>query len=144
MSLNIAYDPDNILAKIARGELPSVKVYEDAAIIALMDIFPQSRGHMLVVPKHSKAVNLLEEESSTLQALIVEVQRLARAAVKALRPVGVRIAQFNGAPAGQTIFHPHFHIIPVFEGEALARHGGGKAETAELEAIAAQIRAALQ
>jgi histidine triad (HIT) family protein len=75
--------------------------------------------------------------------MVVEVQRIARAAVKALRPDGVRIAQFNGASAGQTIFHPHFHVIPVYEGEPLGRHGGGKAETAELEVIAAQIRAAL-
>lgn len=143
MSLSVAYDPNNILAKIVRGELPSVKVCECSEIVTFMDIFPQSRGHMLVVPKRSTAVNMLEEQPSTLQTLIVEVQRIARAAVKALRPDGVRIAQFNGAPAGQTIFHPHFHIIPVYEGAALARHGGGKAETAELEAIAAQIRAAL-
>ncbi len=143
MSLTVAYDPNNILSKIARGELPSIKVSENSEVFTVMDIFPQSRGHMLVVPKRSTAVNLLEEQPSTLQTLIVEVQRVARAAVKALRPDGVRIAQFNGAPAGQTIFHPHFHIIPVFEGETLARHGGGKAETAELEAIATQIRAAL-
>ena len=143
MSLNITYDPNNILAKIVRGELPAVKVFENVEIVALMDIFPQSRGHMLVVPKRSTAVNLLEEQPSPLQALIVEAQRIARAAVKALKPDGVRIAQFNGAPAGQTIFHPHFHIIPVYEGETLARHGGGKAETSELEATAAQIRAAL-
>lgn len=144
MSLTAAYDPNNILAKIVRGELPSVKVSENAEIVALMDIFPQSRGHILVVPKRSTAANLLDEQPSTLQTLIVEVQRLARAAVKVLQPDGVRIAQFNGAPAGQTIFHPHFHIIPVYEGASMARHGGGKAETAELEAIAAQIRAALQ
>jgi histidine triad (HIT) family protein len=71
------------------------------------------------------------------------VQRLTRAARKALNPDGVVVTQFNGAPAGQTIFHLHVHVIPRFEGEALGRHGGGMADPAELQALAAQIRAAL-
>jgi histidine triad (HIT) family protein len=66
-----------------------------------------------------------------------------RAVVKALDPDGVRIAQFNGAPAGQTVFHLHFHIIPVYEGATLAPHAGGKADPADLEALAMKIRAAL-
>lgn len=143
MSLDMTYDPGNILARIVRGELPSVKVFEDGDVIALMDLFPQSRGHLLVIPKASSAVNLLDEYTPALQTLIVHVQRIARAVVKALEPDGVRIAQFNGAPAGQTIFHLHFHIIPVYAGAGLAPHAGGKAEPAELEAIAAKIRAAL-
>lgn len=143
MSLDTTYDPGNILARIARGELPSVKVFEDDDVIALMDIFPQSRGHVLVIPKGSTAVNLLDERPATLQMLVVQVQRIARAVGRALNPDGIKIAQFNGAPAGQTIFHLHFHVIPVYEGARLAPHAGGKAEPAELEMIAEKIRAAL-
>lgn len=143
MTLNASYDPGNILARIVRGELPSVKVHEDETVIAIMDIFPQSRGHVLVVPKQSTATNLLEEDPAILQSLIVQLQRLSRAVVNALRPDGVRIAQFNGGPAGQSIFHLHFHIIPVYEGEKIAPHAGGKADQAELESIAAKIRSAL-
>ncbi len=143
MSLEAAYDASNIFARIVRGELPAVKVFDDDVAIAFMDIFPQSRGHTLVIPKKSTAANLLVEDPSTLQALIVRVQRIARAVAKALKPDGVRIAQFNGAPAGQTVFHLHFHIIPVYEGARLAPHAGGKADPAELEILAGEIRAAL-
>ena len=143
MSLEASYDASNIFAKILRGEAPAVKVFEDDVALAFMDIFPQSRGHLLVIPKGSTAVNLFDEDPSTLQALIVRVQRIARAAAKALSPDGVRIVQFNGAPAGQTVFHLHFHVIPVYEGTRLAPHAGGKADPAELEALAAKIRAAL-
>jgi histidine triad (HIT) family protein len=143
MSLEARYDTSNIFAKILRGDLPAVKIFEDDIALAFMDLFPQSRGHALVIPKGSTAVNLLDEDPSMLQALIVRVQRITRAVVKALDPDGVRIAQFNGAPAGQTVFHLHFHIIPVYEGATLAPHAGGKADTADLEALAAKIRAAL-
>ncbi|MFN3959961.1 MAG: HIT family protein [Parvularculaceae bacterium] len=143
MSLDAVYDPGNIFAKIVRAELPAVKVFEDDAALAFMDIFPQSRGHTLVIPKTTNAPNLLVEDPQALAALIVRVQRVARAVAKALGPDGVRIAQFNGAPAGQTVFHLHFHIIPVYEGTRMAPHAGGKADPAELESLAAKIRAAL-
>jgi histidine triad (HIT) family protein len=143
MSLEAAYDAGNVFARIVRGELPAVKVYEDETALAFMDLFPQSRGHTLVIPKSTTATNLLTEDSDALQALIVRVQRVAKAVVAALKPDGVRIAQFNGAAAGQTIFHLHFHIIPAYEGAKMAPHTGGKADPAELEALAAAIRKAL-
>jgi histidine triad (HIT) family protein len=142
MSLEAAYDAENIFARIVRGELPAVKVYEDETALAFMDLFPQSRGHTLVIPKSTTATNLLTEDSDALQALIVRVQRVAKAVVVALKPDGVRIAQFNGAAAGQTIFHLHFHIIPTYDGAKMAPHKGGKADLAELEALAAEIRKA--
>lgn len=143
MSLSTRYDQANIFAKILRGELPAIKIFEDDAALAFMDIFPQSRGHTLVIPKKSTATNLLDEESATLKDLIVRVQRVTRAVVKALAPDGVRVMQFNGNPAGQTVFHLHFHIIPVYEGAKPAPHAGGKADPADLEMIAAAIRNAL-
>ena len=137
-----AYDPNNIFAKIIRGEMPSHKVYEDADVLAMMDIFPQSRGHLLVIPKAASR-NLLDADPAVLTAAIVQVQRLAKAVQTALSPDGIRIVQFNEAPAGQSVFHLHFHVIPVYEGTELARHGGGKADDSELAAEARAIAAAL-
>lgn len=143
MSLDGTYDDANIFAKIVRGEIPSAKVFEDDDVLAFMDAFPQAKGHCLVISKTSKARNLLEVEPDVLVKVMAAVQRLTRAARKALKPDGLVVTQFNGAPAGQTIFHLHFHVIPRWEGEALGRHGGGMADPAELQALAAQIRAVL-
>lgn len=143
MSLHGTYDPDNIFAKIVRGEIPSVKVFEDGEVLAFMDAFPQSKGHLLVISKTSQARNVLEAEPKTLGRLIGAVQKAARAVTEALKPDGVVVTQFNGAPAGQTVFHLHFHVIPRYEGEALGRHGGGMADVEELKALAAKISAAL-
>lgn len=144
MSLNGAYDDNNLFAKILRGELPSVKVYEDDVVLAFMDLFPQSRGHTLVVPKGVKAKNVLEMETDATGPYFERVHRLAKAVTKALTPDGVVVTIFNGAPSGQTIFYPHFHIIPRYEGVKLAGHGhSNRADMAELEAIAKAIAAAL-
>ena len=143
MSLDGTYDDANIFAKIVRGEIPSARIFEDDDVLAFMDAFPQSKGHCLVISKTSKARNLLEVEADVLVKVMAAVQRLTRAARKALKPDGLVVTQFNGAPAGQTVFHLHVHVIPRFEGAALGRHGGGMADPAELQALAAQIRAAL-
>ena len=144
MSLSGAYDTDNIFAKVIRGEIPAVKIYEDDAILAFMDVFPQSRGHCLVVSKMSKARNLLEIDPADLTAVMMAVQKVAKGVVKAFNPDGVVITQFNGAPAGQTVFHLHVHIIPRYEGVPLAGHGHGKiADMSDLKALATQIAAAL-
>ena len=142
MSLDGTYDDGNIFAKILRGEATSARVFEDEHVYAFMDVFPQSKGHIMVIPKHSRARNLLEEEPQVLANLILGVQRVARAVRAALNPDGIAISQFNGAPAGQTVYHLHVHIIPRWEGVALGRHGaGGMADPEELKALAAQIAA---
>lgn len=142
MSLDGTYDDGNIFAKILRGEMPCARVFEDDHVFAFMDVFPQGRGHTLVIPKHSTARNLLEEEPERLQALILGVQRVARAVRAALNPDGVVVTQFNGAPAGQTVYHLHVHIIPRWEGVPLGRHaGGGMADMDELKELAALIAA---
>lgn len=141
MTLTQPYDSGNIFAKILRGELPCVKVYEDGDVLAFMDIFPQSEGHTLVIPKHATATNLFDIPPAALATLIVGTQKVAKAVEAALNPDGIRIIQFNGAPAGQTVYHIHFHIIPVYEGRAEGRHAAGqKADPAALEAVAAAIR----
>lgn len=142
MSLDGAYDEANVFAKILRGEIPSVTVFEDDQVAVLMDAFPQSRGHMLAISKTSQARNILEAEPKTLGRLIGAVQKAAQAAKTALKPDGIVVTQFNGAQAGQTVFHLHFHIIPRWEGDPLAKHGGGMATPGELKAVADQIAAA--
>ncbi len=143
MSLDGDYDDGNIFARILRGEIPSAKVYEDDDVLAFMDAFPQARGHTLVVHKHSRARNLLDIEPEALEALILGVQKVARGLREAMKPDGVLVTQFNGAPAGQTIFHLHFHILPRWAGEPLDAHGRGQAEPGELVRLAAQIAAAI-
>jgi histidine triad (HIT) family protein len=142
MSLDGTYDDGNIFAKILRGEAPAARVFEDEHCLAFMDVFPQGRGHTLVIPKHSHARNLLEEEPQVLEKLILGVQRVTRAVRAALEPDGIVVTQFNGSPAGQTIYHLHFHIIPRWEGVPLKGHGvGGMADPAELKALAEKIAA---
>ncbi|GLQ09528.1 hydrolase [Devosia yakushimensis] len=138
----MTYDPSNIFGKILRGELPAHKVYEDDTALVMMDIFPQSRGHTLIVPKAASR-NLLDADPATLAAVIPLVQRVARAAKAVTGADGVRVAQFNEAPAGQTVFHLHFHVIPAYDGVPLGAHAGGKADDAELIALAKDIAAAL-
>ena len=142
MSLTVTYDPQNIFAKILSGAIPSAKVYEDDRTLAFMDAFPQSKGHTLVVPK-ADTCNLFDVDPADLQNLIVQTQRIACAVRDALSPDGVRLMQFNGEAAGQTVYHLHFHILPMWDDQPLGRHGGGMADINELNALAAQIRAKL-
>ncbi|MGH6987063.1 MAG: HIT family protein [Caulobacteraceae bacterium] len=144
MSLDGPYDPDNIFARIIRGEEPAVKIFEDEDVVAFMDVFPQARGHCLVVHKRSKARNLLDVEPEALKTLILAVQRLARAVRAALNPEAILVTQFNGAVAGQSIFHLHFHVIPRWTAEPLGRHGAGRmADPGELAQMAKAIVARL-
>lgn len=136
------YDPDNIFGKVIKGEIPSHKVFEDDDTLAFMDIMPMSRGHVLVIPKTASR-NLLDAESQVLANLIQKTQRVARAAMAAMEADGVRIMQFNEAAAGQTVFHLHFHILPMYEGVALKSHTGEMADADELAAHAEKIRAEL-
>lgn len=143
MSLEGAYDPENIFAKILRGDAPSHTVFEDEAALAFLDIFPQSYGHTLVLPK-TAARTVFDISADALAGVITRVQTIAAAVRDELQPDGVVLTQFNGAPAGQTVFHLHFHIIPRWEAVALAGHGqAGRADDGELAALAQRIKARL-
>jgi histidine triad (HIT) family protein len=138
----MAYDNNNIFAKILRGEIPCVKVYEDAKTLAFMDVMPESDGHVLVVPKEP-AENVLDLSADGMAAMMATTQRIAKAVDKALAPDGILLKQYNRAPAGQSIFHVHFHVVPRWEGVELAPHGKEMVPASALEPIAAKIRAAL-
>ncbi len=142
MSLTAEYAANNVFAKILSGDIPSAKVYEDARILSFMDAFPQAKGHTLVIPK-VKACNLFDISSENLQNLMHHTQRIARAVRDALEPDGLRIVQYNGEAAGQTVFHIHFHIIPI-KTTALRDHASGQmAAMADLVNTAARIKAKL-
>ncbi len=137
-----AYDPDNVFAKILRGDMPAHKLYEDADTFAFMDIMPRGDGHCLVIPK-TPSRNILDVEPASLSAVAATTQKLARAVVKAFSADGVTVQQFNEAAGGQVVFHLHVHIIPRFEGVSLKPHTGQMEDQAVLAANAEKIRAAL-
>jgi len=139
---DMPYDPNNIFAKILRGEIPCAKVYEDAKTLAFMDVMPEGEGHVLVVPKEP-AENILDLSPDGLTAMMAATQKVAKAVDKALKPGGILLKQYNRAAAGQSVFHIHFHIVPRHEGVPLAPHGKLMVQAAVLEPIAAKIRSAL-
>ena len=138
----MAYDPNNIFARILRGELPKVAVYEDEFTLAFMDIMPAVEGHTLVIPKEP-GETLFDISPEAASATIRTTQKVAAAVKKALGVPGIMLAQLNGAAAGQTIPHLHFHILPRKEGADLHFHGKAMVKPDVLEPIAGKIRTAL-
>ncbi len=136
------YDSNNIFARILRGELPCFKIYEDADAIAFLDIMPQSDGHALVVPKEA-AVDLFGLSEAAAAAAIRVTQIVARGVREAFQPDGVVISQFNGAAAGQTVPHVHFHIVPRYTDQALRGHARQQQDMAVLKQHAERVVAAL-
>ena len=139
----MAYDNDNIFAKILRGELPCHKIHEDSDTLAFLDIMPQSKGHTLVLPK-APFENIFDIDEASLCRLMSTVRRLAPVIRDAMGADGIRLMQFNGKAAGQTVFHIHVHIIPRYKGVALKHHGAQPQQAEILEKNAAIIRAALE
>jgi len=137
----MAYDPNNIFARILRGELPSVKVLEDAKTLAFMDIMPVTEGHTLVIPKEH-AETIFDLSSDGAADLIRATKHVATAVKKALNCPGLMIAQLNGSAAGQSVLHIHFHILPRTQVN-FSLHGRTMVDPKTLEPIAAKIRAAL-
>lgn len=138
-----AYDPENIFAKILRGEIPSHKVYEDDMTIAIMDIMPRADGHTLVIPKNGSR-NILDIELDDLNAVMAVAKKIAKAQMIAFDADGITVQQFNESAGGQVIFHLHVHVIPRQEGIALKPHTGEMADNDLLASQAEKIRKALE
>ncbi|MBS3647503.1 HIT family protein [Pseudaminobacter sp. 19-2017] len=138
----LAYDDNNVFAKILRGEIPSHKLYEDQDTYAFMDVMPRGEGHCLVIPKKPSRT-ILDVEPESLSAVMKTVQKLARAVVPAFGADGVTIQQFNEPAGGQVVFHLHFHVLPRFDGVALKPHTGQMEKPEVLAANAERIRTAL-
>jgi len=139
----MAYDPNNIFAKIVRGEAPCFKVYEDDKTLAFMDIMPQTEGHTLVIPKEG-AESIFDLSPDGAAALIKTTKRIAAAVKEVTKSPGIMLAQLNGQAAGQTVHHIHFHIIPRSGGIDLKLHAREKADFEPLKALAAKIAAAIK
>jgi histidine triad (HIT) family protein len=139
----MAYDTNNIFARILRGEIPAVKVYEDGKTLAFMDVMPQADGHTLVIPKEA-AENIFDLSPAGAASLIVTTQKVAKAVRKGLNTPGLMIAQLNGSPAGQSVFHMHFHIIPRSAGADFRLHARQMENPEKLKAMAELIKAALE
>ncbi|QGM47574.1 HIT family protein [Methylocystis heyeri] len=137
----VAYDPQNIFARILRGDIPAHKIFEDDVALAIMDIMPRAEGHVLVIPK-APARGLLDVDAEILARLIKRVQHIARAAKEAFQADGLTLQQFNESAGGQVIFHLHFHILPRWDGVAL-RPPGSMADNEKLKEQAEKIRAVL-
>jgi histidine triad (HIT) family protein len=138
-----AYDPNNIFAKIIRGELPCHKVYEDDRAIAFLDIMPRAPGHTLVLPK-SAARNLLDVAPADLAHVAQVAQKIAKAAMAAFGADGVTVQQFNESAGGQVVFHLHVHVIPRADGVAMKPPASEKEKPDVLVANAAKLAAALK
>jgi len=118
--MSVAYDPQNIFAKILRGEIPAHKVYEDDIALAMMDIMPRAEGHTLVIPKQP-ARGLIDVDPENLAQLIKRVQHVAKAVKTAFGAEGLTLQQFNESAGGQVIFHLHFHILSSVESSFIPR-----------------------
>lgn len=139
----MAYDTDNIFAKILRDEIPAVKVCEDDYTLAFMDVMPQSPGHTLVIPK-VEAQDLFDIDTATGGTVLATARRVALAVREAMQADGIMLNQLNGPAAGQTVFHFHMHIVPRFDGVPLRKHSGDMEDLAVLEEHAAKIRTILE
>lgn len=139
----MSYDPQNIFAKILRGELPCIKLYEDEHTLAFMDIMPQTDGHALIIPKEA-AATIFDLSPEKLAATILTTQKIAKAVRKAFNLPGMLIAQTNGAAAMQSVPHLHFHVIPRRNNDTMRMHAAIVEDQEKLKRFAAQIIAALE
>jgi histidine triad (HIT) family protein len=139
----VAYDPNNIFAKIIRGEAPCFKVYEDDKTLAFMDIMPQVEGHTLVIPKEG-AESIFDLSSDAAAAMINTTKKVAAAVKEVTNAPGILLAQLNGPAAGQTVFHIHMHILPRYHGIDLKIHAAAKGDFEKLKALGAKIAAAVK
>ncbi|MEK5751945.1 MULTISPECIES: HIT family protein [Acinetobacter] len=137
----MTYDDQNIFARILRGELPAIKVYEDDQVLAFMDIMPQADGHTLVIPK-TPAITLLDLDPEVAAYTIQVVQKIAKAIEKGLGVDGIVLMQLSGAAAGQTVPHVHFHLVPTSL-HNLGKHAAQMGDQEKIKQLAEKIKAAL-
>lgn len=138
----MSYDSQNIFARILRGEVPAITIYEDAYTLAFMDIMPQAEGHALVIPKQA-AATLFELSDNAAAACMSTVRKVGNAMKRGLGAEGIVLMQLNGEAAGQTVPHFHIHVIPGSIADLRRPHGTQMADTEHLKALAARIVAGL-
>lgn len=131
-----------LFCKIINKEIPATIVYEDADILAFLDINPVNIGHTLVIPKlHTQDMNSADD--ATLAKLAIATSHIARAVQKGLGVTGYNLEVNNGDVAGQIIFHSHWHIIPRFADDGLKHWPGKKYAEGEANLVAEKIKSSL-
>jgi histidine triad (HIT) family protein len=131
-----------IFCKIASGEIPSYKLYEDDQTIAFLDIHPVNPGHTLVIPKkHSN--NILDIEPEDWAAVAETTRRLSRVLHEVIPADGINLRMNNREYAGQDVHHPHVHIVPRYKGDGLKHWPGKSYKPGEAEALLEKIRTIL-
>ena len=138
----MSYDSNNVFAQILDNTLPSEQVFEDDHTLVIMDIMPATKGHVLVIPK-AQAENIYDMDNKYLSAVGSTTKKIATAIKEALNPSGVIVKQFNGSDAGQTVFHYHVHIIPVYPNKRIGEHGANIGDPEKLASVADLIRASI-
>ena len=138
----MTYDPNNIFAKILRGEIPCYKIYEDDHTLSFLDIMPRSPGHALVIPK-APARNILDISADDFAHVARTAHRIAAAARQAFDAEGITLQQFNEQAGGQAVFHLHMHVMPRRLGVALLPPMSNKESPEVLEDHATRMIAAL-
>jgi histidine triad (HIT) family protein len=137
-----SYDPNNIFAKILRGELPCHKIYEDDKALAFLDIMPRAPGHALVLPK-APARNILDVPADDLAHVAIVAQKVAQAAMTVFGADGITVQQFNEGAGGQVVFHLHVHVIPRKSGVPMKPPAAAKEKPEVLAEHAKKLAAAL-
>ena len=138
-----AYDPNNVFARILRGEFPCYKVYEDDHVLAFLDIMPRAPGHTLVIPK-APARNILDIKVEDYLHVARATHKIAAAAKRAFHADGITIQQFNETAGGQVVFHLHVHVMPRHDRIALLPPASRKEDIKVLEDNASKLESALQ
>ena len=134
-------EPDCIFCKIAKGDIPSTKIYEDEDFLVMLDIAPASKGHAVILPKNH-AANLFELPDDDAEKILKVARKCSAAMMKVLHCDGLNVLQNNGEAAGQTVFHLHVHLIPRYDGDTVQiTWPQGTSENPE--DIAEQIRQAM-
>jgi len=136
------YDPDNIFARILRGELPCYKIYEDEHVLAFLDVMPRVAGHTLVIPK-APARNILDIKVEDFAHVARASHRIAAAAMTAFKADGITVQQFSEPAGGQMVFHLHMHVMPRHRDVAMLAPASRKEEGHVLEEHARKLIAAL-
>ena len=122
--------------------MPCVKVYEDAEVMAFLDIHPVNFGHTLIVPK-AHYVNIADTPDDLLGKLMAVVKKITPAILKATGTNSFNLGVNNGSPAGQVIFHTHFHVMPRYEGDGYKMWGAKAYGPGEMEKLGEAVKAAI-
>lgn len=135
-------DPNCIFCKIASGQIPALRVAEDDAMFAFLDIGPLAEGHLLVIPKNHYA-SLTDMPASECAAVAQHFPRLSQAVLKATGLAGCNVLLNSGKSAGQEVMHLHWHIIPRIPGDGLGyrwkpqQYTAGRGEAIQREILEA-------